>query len=148
MKNLIIIAICAVTLIACHNANNGAKAPNVSVGNEKKAIIPSADAPIIAFEREVFDFGKIVEGEKVQHDFKFINKGKTPLIITEAIATCGCTMPEVPKEPILPGGEGTVKVIFSSQGKMGIQDKVITITSNANPSQSMVHLVGEVVEKN
>lgn len=150
MKKLFIVAISVLSLTACQNANTGAKAPtNVSVGNDttKKSAVAPADAPIISFERELYDFGKIEQGEKVQYDFKFINKGKTPLIISDATATCGCTIPETPKEPILPGKTGVIKVIFNSEGKMGLQDKVITITSNANPNQSMVHIVGEVLEK-
>lgn len=150
MKKLFIVAISALTLSACHNANTGAKAPtNVSVGNDttKKNAIAPADAPVMAFERDYYDFGKIEQGEKVQHDFKFMNKGKTPLIISNAIATCGCTLPEIPKEPILPGASGVIKVIFNSEGKMGLQDKVITVTSNASVNQTMVHIVGEVLEK-
>jgi len=151
MKKVFVILSVAIVLSACHNANTskGTSAHHVSVGNDttKTSAVASPDAPIITFEREVYEFGKIEEGEKVQHDFKFKNTGKSPLIISNATATCGCTVPETPKEPIQPGAEGVIKVVFNSTGKMGLQDKVITVTSNANPSQSMVHLVGEVLVK-
>ncbi|RNL54550.1 DUF1573 domain-containing protein [Pedobacter jejuensis] len=150
MKRVFILFIAALSFAACRNANtNAPESSNVSVGNDTSNIskIAPADAAVITFEREIFDFEKIQQGEKVQHDFKFKNTGKSPLIISNATATCGCTIPETPKEPILPGKEGVIKVVFNSEGKMGMQDKVITVTSNANPNVSTVHLVGEVLEK-
>ena len=110
--------------------------------------VSAENAPIIKFEKEMYAFGKITEGEKVHYDFKFTNTGKSPLIISSATATCGCTIPEPPKEPINPGKQGVIKVIFDSNGKLGLNDKVITVNSNANPPQSMVHLVGEVIPVN
>lgn len=107
--------------------------------------IAPENAPVIKFEKEMHAFGKIVEGEKIHYQFKFKNTGKSPLIITNATATCGCTVPEVPKEPINPGKEGVISVVFDSHGRLGLNDKVITVNSNANPPQSMVHLVGEVI---
>lgn len=151
MKKTFILAIAALSFAACRNANNQTSETTsaVSVGNDtsKTAKVAPADAPVIVFEREIFDFGKIEQGEKVQHDFKLKNTGKTPLIITNATATCGCTVPQKPGQPILPGKEGIVSVVFNSEGKMGMQDKVVTITSNANPTVSTVHLVGEVLAK-
>ncbi len=151
MKKTFILAIAALSFAACRNANNQTSAAQstVSVGNDtsKTAKVAPADAPVIVFERDIYDFGKIEQGEKVQHDFKLKNTGKTPLIVTNATATCGCTVPQKPGQPILPGKEGIVSVVFNSEGKMGMQDKVVTITSNANPSVSTVHLVGEVLAK-
>jgi len=151
MKRIFILAIAALSFAACRNANNqtGETATTVSVGNDtsKTAKIAPADAPVIVFERDIFDFGKIEQGEKVKHDFKLKNTGKSPLIVSNATATCGCTVPQVPGEPILPGKEGVISVVFNSEGKMGMQDKVVTVTSNANPTVTTVHLVGEVLAK-
>lgn len=151
MKKIFILAIAALTFTACRNANNsnGETSSNVSVGNDtsKKSAIAPADAPVIVFERDIFDFGKIEQGEKVIHEFKLKNTGKSPLIISNATATCGCTVPQIPGEPILPGKEGKINVVFNSEGKMGMQDKVVTVTSNANPAVTTVHLVGEVLAK-
>jgi len=105
----------------------------------------TADAPTMKFEKETHDFGKIKRGDKVTYDFKFTNTGKSPLIITDATATCGCTKPEWPKTPVKPGEAGTIHVTFDSAGKMGLQDKQITVTANTNPSQNRVHLIGEVL---
>jgi hypothetical protein len=107
----------------------------------------TAGAPVIKFEKDVYDFGKITEGEKVSYDFSFTNTGGTPLIISDASATCGCTVPEVPKEPILPGATATIKVVFSSAGKVGLQDKVVTVTANTIPAQTQIHIIGEVLKK-
>ncbi|MFW0716650.1 DUF1573 domain-containing protein [Pedobacter sp. N23S346] len=140
MKKVFILAIAALSFTACRNANNSTA--EVAGSNNKTVVSP--DAPVIVFEREIFDFGKIAQGEKVNHEFKFKNTGKSPLIISNATATCGCTVPEFPKEPILPGKEGVIKVTFNSQGKEGMQDKVITVNSNANLATASVHLVGDV----
>ncbi|MFC5284852.1 DUF1573 domain-containing protein [Pedobacter alpinus] len=107
----------------------------------------SADgAPVMKFETDVYEFDKIKEGQSVSYDFKFTNTGKTPLIVKDAAVTCGCTVPEIPKEPIAPGKTGVVKVVFNSAGKVGLQDKVVTITANTIPAQTLIHLIGEVVK--
>ncbi|MGA9650807.1 MULTISPECIES: DUF1573 domain-containing protein [Pedobacter] len=147
MRKIFILAITTLSFAACRNANNStAETSTAAVENSTSAIAP-ADAAVITFERDIFDFEKIEEGASVEHEFKFKNTGKSPLIISNATATCGCTIPETPKEPILPGKEGVIKVIFNSLGKAGMQDKVVTITSNANPNINTVHLVGEVLAK-
>ncbi len=133
----------AFALIACQQ--NTAKTLE---DKGKTIIVAKQDAPIITFEKDTFDFGKIKEGDKVEHEFNFKNTGKTPLIITNATPTCGCTVPEYPTKPIMPGEKGIIKVVFNSQGKMGMQDKVVTLTSNANPAATMLHLTGEVLVKN
>jgi len=93
----------------------------------------------------VFDFGKITEGEKVTFNFRFRNSGKKPLVITNTTASCGCTVPEKPEKPILPGEEGFIKVVFNSAGKNGHQQKNITVMSNTNPEFPQLQLTGEVL---
>ena len=143
MKKIFILVLAAVSFAACHQAKpegsgDGVQATNIPVS--------SADAPVMSFEQGMFNFGKIAQGDKVKHDYKFKNTGKTPLIITDATATCGCTTPDFPKAPVKPGESGVIKVVFNSTGKSGMQDKVITITSNGNPVTSELHLIGEVKE--
>lgn len=106
--------------------------------------VPAGQLPVMKFERETHDFGKIKAGDLVHYDFKFTNTGKSPLIITNATATCGCTKPEFPKAPVAPGQSGVIKVTFNSAGKMGLQDKQITLTANTNPAETRVHLIGDV----
>lgn len=102
-------------------------------------------APVMTFKSDTAGFGTITAGTVVEREFTFTNTGKTPLVITDATATCGCTKPVFPKEPIAPGKTGTIKVTFNSTGKMGPQDKQITITSNNRDGTVIVHLKGNVV---
>ncbi|MBC7745537.1 MAG: DUF1573 domain-containing protein [Flavobacterium sp.] len=146
MKKLILSLITIVALGACNNAskqagnvsNNGAINANVSPANSNDS------APVFKFEKESYDFGQIKEGEQVSYEFAFKNTGNTPLIITGATATCGCTVPEFPKEPIAPNGQGKISVTFDSKGKGGMQNKVITVTANTIPSTTQLHLLGDV----
>lgn len=110
-----------------------------------EAISPD-NAAKIEFEEEVFDFGSIVEGESVEHVFKFKNTGKNPLIINLAQGSCGCTVPEWPRDPILPGKGGEIKVKFNSKGKQGEQDKSVTISANTIPNKTKIYVVGNVAQ--
>ena len=106
----------------------------------------TASAPEIYFEETFHDFGDIIQNEKVTHTFKFENKGTVPLIISNIITTCGCTAPEWPKSPIKPGGTESIKIVFDSRGKSGIQNKVITIISNASSPQSRIKIKVNVLQ--
>lgn len=117
--------------------------------NEKPAVTaPSAtaksDSPVMKFVEEEFSFGTIKQGDKVEHAFEFVNMGNQPLIISEAHGSCGCTVPEFPKQPLKKGEKGVIKVTFNSAGKQGMQDKTITITSNASDSPKVLHVKGNV----
>lgn len=147
MKKLFLITICAAAFSACQNKTAESEAATTDTTTSGTPVIAEADAPKVQVEKAIYEFGEITQGEKVSYEFKFKNAGKTPLIITNASATCGCTVPEYPSQPIKPGEEGSIKVVFDSAGKLGLQDKVVTITSNANPAFEQLHLVGDVKEK-
>ena len=141
MKNKFLGFLVLLAIAACNNS--GLNQSN----NETSTEHTSADgAPVMKFDEDVYEFGKIKEGQSVAYDFKFTNTGKTPLIIKDAVATCGCTVPESPKEPIAPGASSMIKVVFNSAGKSGLQDKVVTITANTIPAQTQIHLIGEVIK--
>lgn len=151
MKKIFLLAFAAASMVACRpsktaSAANTADSTSATAATTAAAVVAAPDAPVMSFENGMYNFGKIKQGDKVHYDFKFKNTGKSPLIVTNATATCGCTIPEIPKEPVKPGDSGLIKVVFSSAGKMGMQDKIITITSNGNPGTSEVHLIGEVLE--
>jgi hypothetical protein len=131
--------IAGMLMSSCNQSNSTATADNTTAS--------AANAPFMKFEKDIHDFGKIKGGDKVDYDYKFTNTGKSPLIITDAIASCGCTKPSYPKTPIKPGESGVIHVTFNSAGKTGLQDKLITITANTNPAQNVVHLIGEVLIK-
>jgi len=138
MRTLFFSLVAAAMLFSsCHQSTGSATAGNTGGSAE--------NAPVMKFEKETHDFGKLIVGKKVSYDFKFTNTGKSPLIITDGYASCGCTKPEWPKAPIKPGDSGIIHVTFNSQGKTpGLQDKLITITANTVPAQNMVHLIGEL----
>ncbi|MDX2191592.1 MAG: DUF1573 domain-containing protein [Bacteroidota bacterium] len=98
----------------------------------------------ILFEQSTYDFGKIKQGEVVKHTFKFKNDGDTALYITNASASCGCTVPQWPKEAVQKGDTGVIQVQFNSTGKSGVQNKTIMITANTLPNISTIVLKGEV----
>jgi len=141
MRKLLLglIAACLV-MTACNHSSKTTQTNITTTAN-------AATLPVMKFEFENHDFGKLKQGDKVTYEFKFINTGKSPLIITSASATCGCTTPEWPKTPIQPGEGGKIRVTFNSTGKTGLQDKLITVSANTNPAQTMVHLIGEVTTK-
>jgi len=85
-----------------------------------------------------------MEGEKVSYSFKFNNVGKEDLVITSVSTTCGCTVTDFPKDPVKPGEGGTIEVTFNSSGKSGKQVKVITVATNANPSESQLTIKANV----
>lgn len=141
MKKLIIGLFAITTLFACTNNTKTAST---------ESTIPSSDPQTttsIKFTKDVFEFGKIKQGDNVSYAFMFKNTGNLPLIISNATATCGCTVPNWPKEPIKPGAIGKIDVVFNSTGKKGLQDKIITVTANTNPAENKVHLIGEVLPK-
>lgn len=93
--------------------------------------------PKITFaEKGIFDFGPLTEGDVVEHVFKFTNTGQFPLIINNITASCGCTTPDWPHEPIAPGAKSSIKVRFNSRGKSGEQNKTITIFANTEPAMT------------
>ena len=99
----------------------------------------------IAYAEEMFDFGSITEGEKVTHVFNFTNTGDADLVIVSAKGSCGCTVLEWPKEPIAPGAEGKISVVFNSEGKKGMQNKRVSIVANTEPATTAITLKGEVI---
>ena len=147
LRNIGFTAFLLVLLTSCGNEKketNGISTNDVnntaSAGGSDKGNLPD-----IKFEEEVHDFGRITQGEKVSFAFKFKNTGNSNLIITSAAGSCGCTVPEWPKEPILPGKEGKVNVIFSSEGKSGLQEKSINIVTNCEPSTRVVKIKTEII---
>ena len=103
------------------------------------------DLPKIEFKVTNYDFGAIVQGEKVSYVFKFKNTGKKDLVISGASATCGCTVPKYGKEPIAPGKEGELEVVFDSTGKSGSQRKVVTVLANTQPNTTELTITADII---
>lgn len=105
---------------------------------------PTGPTTSIKFEESTFNFGTVKQGEKVTHVYKFKNTGDEPLTIKNAKGSCGCTVPEWPKEPIAPGAESEITVSFDSKGKSNKQTKTVTITANTEPAQTRLTITGTV----
>ena len=100
----------------------------------------------ITFEKDLHDFGEIIQGEKVNTEFKFTNTGKNDLLISDAYGSCGCTVPEWPKEPIAPGQSGVIKVQFNSANRSGLFNKTVTVVANTQPnSNSKLIIKGTII---
>lgn len=111
-----------------------------SSGDELKEKIPV----MAMLDSTTYQFGTISEGDVVEHEFRFKNGGQFPLIISNVTASCGCTIPEWPRDPIAPQQESSIKVHFNSKGKPGPQVKTITVYANTQPAYSELRLQGIV----
>ncbi|MDQ3141276.1 MAG: DUF1573 domain-containing protein [Bacteroidota bacterium] len=169
MKNLNLLSLialaCIISLGACKNEKSGTEATEatdaagtipavVDVSNpagttgEGTPVAPTGPTTTVEYETMVHDYGEIMEGEKVKYEFKFKNTGSEPLVISDAKGSCGCTVPDWPREPIAPGASGVVKVEFDSKGKGNDdgskQTKRVTVTANTNPAQTYLTISGVV----
>jgi Protein of unknown function (DUF1573) len=142
MKKLLIL-ISIIGLIACNSKEQKSMTIEVPLTSDGK--VDTSKLPKFSFVQDVYDFGKIKQGEKISYSFKFKNTGSTPLIISSASASCGCTVPSYPEEPIQPGQESKIDVVFDSNGKMGMQTKTITLVSNTIPNTKVLYLRGEII---
>jgi hypothetical protein len=104
----------------------------------------TGNIPVFKFNEMSHDFGTILQGEKTSHAFRFTNSGKSDLVIRTASGSCGCTVPEYPKDPVAPGKEGVINVTFNSEGKEGKQNKTVTIIANTIPNSTVLTITGEV----
>ncbi len=114
--------------------------------NAQEKIIINPNAPEITFEKELIDMGTYNQhdDESSRCEFVFTNTGKEPLIIEKAKGSCGCTVPEWPKEPIAPGETAVIKINYDEK-RVGPYTKSITITSNAKTSPKTVKVKGKII---
>ncbi|RTY95293.1 DUF1573 domain-containing protein [Flavobacterium sp. GT3R68] len=103
--------------------------------------------PVMTFDKTEHDFGMINSGDKVEYSFNFKNTGEADLIITRAVGSCGCTIPEYPKEAIKPGESAKMKVSFNSAGKHGQQQKTVTIITNTEKGTESLTIKASINEK-
>lgn len=103
--------------------------------------------PEISFEEEIFDFGKMEQGETRSHIFRFFNSGKDTFKIKDISTSCGCTVAKWTHNELIPGSEGEIEIVFDTKGKLGKQVKTVTIESNAVPSTKVIHITAEIIGK-
>ena len=126
------------------DTTKAATTPPAPTKTEAETRAESEPKTTVEFEKTKIDHGKMKEGEKAEYVFKFKNTGDKPLIITDAKGSCGCTVPDWPKEPIAPGASGEIKAVFDSKGKPGPQTKQVTVTSNTEPIKNVLTITAEV----
>jgi hypothetical protein len=106
-----------------------------------------AKAPVLNVDNTEFNFGKINQGDKVDHTYVLTNSGKSDLIIRSVKASCGCTAVQPDKQVISPGESVNIKTVFNSAGKVGNQNKTVTIITNDPKHSKMILWVkGEVMK--
>ena len=146
MKTLYTLLLSTIVLASCSNTDDK-KITTHLVNNpltaEKKP--DQVDMPKIELSQDFFDFGEIHQKESVSAEFVIKNTGDAPLLIRSAKGSCGCTVPEWPKEPIADGEEAVVKVTFNSGNKKGKQNKTVTLVTNAIPSTKVLTIKGTVL---
>lgn len=101
----------------------------------------------IKFDKMEHNFGDVKQDSENKYEFSFTNTGKEPLVIADAKGSCGCTVPDYPKEPIMPGKKGKIKVVYSPGQQIGSQTKNVTVTANTEPPQTVLTIKAEVKEK-
>jgi hypothetical protein len=121
----------------------------IAAGTDPTSLPAAPTAPPTTVEviDTLYNFGTVAEGSIVEFSFRFKNTGTNPLVISNASASCGCTVPEKPEAPVKPGEIGVIKVKFDSNGRAGSAYKTVTVLSNAAPGFPELVLKGEVTAK-
>ena len=124
--------------VSCkENASNKDKTDNVVVAAERDEA--AKQVPVMEFEKSEHDFGTIEQGTPQETVFTFTNTGNAPLIITNATSSCGCTVPNPPKDAIAPGEKGELLVKFNGSGQNQVT-KTITVTSNTEKGSALLKI--------
>lgn len=113
--------------------------------NETTNVYSKSEAGIFDFKSEVVDYGEIKQHSNGERFFEFTNTGKYPIVISRVKASCGCTVPSKPKDPILPGETAQIGVKYDT-GRLGAFMKTLTITSNASEPTKTVRIKGKIIE--
>ena len=136
-------------LLSCGNNN---KNSGLSMGDIRNPATADgineqqkADMPEIQFENLSYDFGKVIKGEILHYTFHFKNVGKSNLVISDAVASCGCTTSLPPKAPVKPGEKGEITITFDSTLKNGSVSSILVVTANTYPAQTLLTITANVI---
>lgn len=132
-------------------SNVAATPPQIQQNPQQQQPTPPVSQPVnnptsIAFEAMAHDFGSIDQNTENVHVFNFTNTGDKPLIIETATGSCGCTVPEFPKEPIAPGASSQIKVVYKPGKQKGLQNKTVTVIANTQPKDTRLNISANVQE--
>ena len=143
MKTIFFLFITCAIFSSCDIRHNDAQHASIANAGDKSNVF--TDTTTVQIIDSVYNFGKVTDGENVVYSYRFKNNGSKPLVISQASASCGCTVPEKPEQPIKPGETGFLKIVFNSTGRVGPVHKEVTVISNAYPAFPVLQLIGEVV---
>lgn len=143
MKKLIVAAAFVAMLASCKER----KTMDVSKTQEEMSKLTESAPTTVELLDSVYDFGKVAEGQLVEYSFRFKNTGTNPLVITNAVGSCGCTVAEKPEQPVLPGEIGYMKVKFNSENRVGDAHKTVTVSANVPTGFPELLIKGEVLKK-
>lgn len=148
MKRILVLGIlAAITLVSCkEDVASKIKKENLEIAKQRDYKM-GAGAAKMTFAKKEHDFGTANEGDILETTFNFTNTGKSELIITDAKSTCGCTIPDWPKQPIAPGETGEILVKFNTNGKGGGNSKTVTLTTNTAVGKETVVIKAQVTPK-
>ncbi len=148
MKRILVVIAAGVLLVgtSCKDqASSKVVANNVETASERDAV--SKKLPVMSFDKQEHDFGNIIQGTPQETVFTFTNTGEAPLIITDARSSCGCTVPQYPKNtPIAPGETGELLVKFNGSGKNQVT-KTVTVTANTEKGSELLRIKAFVTPK-
>jgi len=164
MKKILIVLAAAITIASCKEADkkteatttnaapsteatNTANATNTATAPQQNTVDPATLTKVEWLDGMDKDFGKITEGKNLEVSFRFKNVGDKPLVISNVSASCGCTVPEIPKKPFAPGETGVIKANFNSSGKVGSQSKQVNVFANLDPAMTTLNFRVEVKAK-
>jgi hypothetical protein len=132
-------------------ADQTAQQPRQPERNTFDPLTPPSAPPVdngpkttIGFAKDEHDFGKVKQDSENAYTFKFTNTGTIPLTITNAQGSCGCTVPDYPKQPIAPGATGEINVVYKPGKQQGNQAKTVTVTANTEPTQTILRIKADV----
>ncbi len=148
MKNFLILNLILFLIVFSSCQDSAAKKitnANNTKSTEVSPVTSNTDAPVMTFEKTSHDFGTINEGDRVTTQFSFTNTGNSDLIIVDARGSCGCTVPNYPKnKAIKPGESETITVNFDSSNKPGMQQKSVTLSANTSSGREMLRIKANV----
>ncbi len=144
MRIITLLFAAALLMVSCDRLKSTASTDAGTADGTVSAAVAAMPKTKLVFEGDTFDFGKIKEGTIVEHTYVVKNVGDEPLLISNCRASCGCTIPTWPKDPIAAGESAKIEVKFNSSHKEGDVSKAITVTANTDPEQNFLTIKGNV----
>jgi hypothetical protein len=146
-KTLRLVAVSMLLMNTSCNDSGSSKITDEDIKAFETEVANASKLPKISLDKIEHDFGTITAGDVVSTEFMITNTGESDLIISNASATCGCTVPDYPKQPIAPGDSAPVKVSFDSSGKAGQQTKTVTLITNTETGKELFSIKADVQQK-